>query len=74
MRPLLHMSCNKFGNFSIDHMLSSPVLSKYVLFLSIDGFFLPTDFVYVMVSITLSSIISVIINSQVIQLWLVIKF
>ena len=60
MRPLLHMSCKKFGKFSIDYTFSSQILSKCVLILSIDGFFLLTDVMYVMVSITLSSIISVV--------------
>ena len=65
------MSLNKFGRFSIDHTFSLPLLSKCVLILSIDDFFLLTNFNYVMVSITLSSIISVIIDSKVLVVSLV---
>ena len=63
MRPSSHMSCNKFDRFSIDHTFSSLILSKCVLVLTIDGFFLLTDLMYVLFSIILSSIISVIIGS-----------
>ena len=42
-----------------------PILSKWVLILLIDGFLLLTDLMYVMVSITLSSIISVIMGSKI---------
>ena len=41
------------------------IWSKCVLILSIDYFFLPTEFMYVMVSITLSSMIVVIIGSKI---------
>ena len=51
MRPLLHISCNKFGKFSIGRTFSSPVLRTCVLIQSIYGFFLLTDFMYVMVLI-----------------------
>ena len=65
IRPLLHMYCNKFGRFSIDHTFSSPILSKCILILSIDGLFWLTYFMYVIVSITLSSIISIIVGSKI---------
>ena len=67
VRPLSQMSCNKLGKFSVDHTFSSPNLSKCVLILSVDGFFLVTEFMCVMVSVTLTSIISVSIGSKIIQ-------
>ena len=59
------MSCNIYDRFSIDCTVSSLILSTCVLILSTDGFFLLTDFMYVMVSITLSSIISVVIGNKI---------
>ena len=60
------MFSNKFGRFSIDQTLfPSPILSKCVLIQSVDGFFLPTNFMYLKVSIPLSSIVSVIISSKI---------
>ena len=59
------MSCDKFGRFSIDHTFSSPISRKCVLILSVDGFLFLTKFMYVMVSVTLSFIISVIIVSKI---------
>ena len=65
MRNLSHISCNKFGRFSIDHTFASQILTNCVLILSIDDFYLRTNFMYVMVEITLSSIVSVNIGSKI---------
>ena len=65
MRPFSHTSRSKLGGFSINLTLFwSPILSKFVLILSIDGLFLLSGFMYMLVSITLSSIISVTIRSK----------
>ena len=68
MRPLKQMSYDIFGEFSIDDKFSWLISSECAVTLSIDGFFLVTDHMYMMVSITFSSIISVTIGTKIIQL------
>ena len=68
MRPLKQMSYDRFGRFSIDDKFSSLISNECAVTLSIDGFFLVTDHMYIMVSIAFSSLILVTIGSKIIQL------
>ena len=49
MRPLKQMSYDRFGRLSIDDKFSSLISSECAVTLSIDGFFLVTDHMYMMV-------------------------
>ena len=62
------MSYDRFGRFSIDDKFSSLISNECAVTLSIDGFFLVTDHMYIMVSIAFSSLILVTIGSKIIQL------